>query len=122
MILRNYSKASFLQFVSQTLHTCTVPTISTLLTYHLTTSADPKTTHTLLRRTLTALIHHVSSSDHFSILGESILRRLLEVFQQPNPHVEQVKRGLDIASILLGVRQGSRLTGWRPLMSWFIHH
>lgn len=117
MILRSYSKVFLLQFVSQTLHTCTVPTLSTLLTYHLTTSPDPKITHSLLRRTLTALIHHVSSSDHFSILGESILQRLLEVFKQPNPHVEQVKRGLDIASILLGVRQGSRLTGWWPHMS-----
>ena len=100
-----------IQSVSQTLHTCTPTIYTVLLQYFLSSPANPKSTYTLLRRTLTALIHHVGNADQFSILSESILQQVLAVFKQTNHHVEQLKRALDVCSILLGVRQGSRLTG-----------
>ena len=102
---------SFVQSVSQTLHTCTPFIFTTLLNYYLSSPANSKLTYTLLRRSLTALIHHVDNADQFSILSETILQQVLTIFKQENHDAKMLRRALDVCSILLGVRQGSRLRG-----------
>jgi len=96
------------QSVSQTLHTCTLAIFGPLLSCHL-DSVDPKATYTLLRRSLTALLHHVKGADQFSSLTEICMERFTSTMKEGNE--ERVRRMLNIMSVLIGVRQGARLTG-----------
>ncbi|KAK2463026.1 hypothetical protein APHAL10511_004681 [Amanita phalloides] len=106
--------------VSQTLHTCTSSLIRPLLSHHLTSSARPKSTHLLIRRSLTAFIHHVKSADQFSPIVEividqfdSVLRHYAEaspVDQTVIPTSERFRRALEVVVVPCSVRQGSRLT------------
>ncbi|KAF9524996.1 armadillo-type protein [Crepidotus variabilis] len=95
--------------VSQTLHTCAPSIFVPLLNYHL-SSVNPKPTHTLIRRALTALLHHVRTADQFSTLSEPILQKLSLLLKDPNTKHEELGRMLDVASVIISVRQGSRLT------------
>jgi U3 small nucleolar RNA-associated protein 20 len=115
-----YNQLIPLQSVSQTLHTCTPSIFTILLNYFLSNPAYPKSTQTLIRRSLTALIHHVGNADQFSILSETILQQVLSIFRQSNYDAERLKRALNVSSILLGVRQGSRLTGRQPYWIGFL--
>ena len=114
MFIRYNRLIPFVQSVSQTLHTCTPSIFTILLNYFLSNATNLQSTQTLLRRSLTALIHHVGNADQFSILSETILQQVLLIFKQANYDVKQLGRALDVCSILLGVRQGSRLTGPQP--------
>ena len=99
-----------IQSVSQTLHTCTPSVISPLLTYYLSTE-DPETTYTLIRRTLTALIHHVKNADQFSLLGDVLIQRFKATTTENSKDDEHLRRMLEVVAVPCAVRQGSRLTG-----------
>ncbi|PPQ84329.1 hypothetical protein CVT26_011486, partial [Gymnopilus dilepis] len=118
--------------VSQTLHTCAPSILAPILRYHLfstpSRNPNPRPTYTLLRRALTALIHHVKNAEGFEVVGQvfvdsfvSLLKEVKELKDvknsvdaetegPQNPTVEAYKKMLDIMSILLAVRLGSRLT------------
>ncbi|KAM6502751.1 Armadillo-type fold [Amanita muscaria] len=106
--------------VSQTLHTGTISLFKPLLLYHLTASATPDLTHTLIRRSLTALMHHVKSADQFSPLAELVIGLFDSTLKQyvdqgPScsqysvPLEEQLRRSLEVVAVPCSVRQGSRL-------------
>ena len=52
------------QSVSQTLHTSTASIFTPLLDYHLSTCSNTNTTYTLIRQSLTALVH-VKNAEQF---------------------------------------------------------
>ncbi|OCH91059.1 hypothetical protein OBBRIDRAFT_887230 [Obba rivulosa] len=95
--------------VSQTLHTATPSIFKPLLQYHL-ACADPAASFTLVRRLLTALIHHCKSSEQFTPLADVLLVFFTQVLQASEPDREHLRRILEVVSIACSVRQGSRLT------------
>ncbi|KAG6844945.1 hypothetical protein H0H87_002278 [Tephrocybe sp. NHM501043] len=99
--------------VSQTLHTATPSLFGPLLTTHF-ASEDPEVTHTLIRRALTALIHHVKNHNAFAPLADLLVQRftaLVAGFDATSVDaVERLRRMLEIISIPSAVRQGSRMT------------
>ncbi|KAJ6494813.1 hypothetical protein C8R47DRAFT_384388 [Mycena vitilis] len=105
--------------VSQTLHTSTPSIILPLVNYHLitppSTSADPTPrTYTLLRRVLTALIHHVRNAASFASVGDILVSKFIPLTQGTTPFSEEdlevFRRMMDLISIPAAVRNGSRLT------------
>ncbi|PPQ91255.1 hypothetical protein CVT25_006372 [Psilocybe cyanescens] len=100
--------------VSQTLHTCAPSIFVPLLSYHLSSALDPKPTHTLIRRTLTALIHHVKNAEQFTSVGQILLDRLVLLLKETDTAKEKdvavLKRMLEVVAVVCGVRSGSRLT------------
>jgi U3 small nucleolar RNA-associated protein 20 len=101
------------QSVSQTLHTATTSIFMPLLAYHM-TSEVPEPTYTLIRRALTALIHHVKKADQFTALAELLIGQFTTLSKSTNStspdHIESLRRMLEIISVPTAVRQGSRLT------------
>ncbi len=96
--------------IPQTLHTSTVSICTTLLAYHLSTE-NPEATYTVLRRSLTALVHHVKNAEQFSVLGDLVVRELTKVMNdQDTPNHEILRRLLEVISIPYSVRQGSRMS------------
>ena len=94
------------QSVAQTIHTSGPSLISSCLDYYLAASdEDLGPLSKLLRRTLTALVHHCSKADQFSVVAELLIRRFRDTTE-----VEQSKRMLDLLTVPCSVRQGSRLT------------
>ena len=108
------------QSVSQTLHTCTASLFRPLLIYHITSSTTSERTHTLIRRSLTAFIHHVKSADQFSPVAEILISQFdltlrwysdaSSVSQTTVPVHEQLRRVLEVIAVPCSVRQGSRLS------------
>ncbi|KAH0588866.1 hypothetical protein H2248_004657 [Termitomyces sp. 'cryptogamus'] len=102
---------------SQTLHTATSSIFSSLMEAHL-ASGGPEKTYTLIRRTLTALIHHVKDSSAFAPLADLLFQCFTTTVVGLTPAspsttsdvtIERVRRMLEIMSIPCAVRQGSRL-------------
>jgi hypothetical protein len=101
------------QSVSQTLHTATTSIFTPLLAYHMTSEA-PQPTYTLIRRVLTALIHHVKNAGQFSPLADLLVEQFKDLAKSmdsgsPN-FIESLRRMVEIISVPTAVRQGSRLT------------
>ncbi|KAI0316098.1 armadillo-type protein [Amylostereum chailletii] len=96
--------------VSQTLHTASPSIISPLLSSHLDVS-EASQTHTLIRRVLTALIHHCKGPEQFSPVAEILLSKLIDVNKKDNSNgAEPLRRILGIIAVICSVRQGSRLS------------
>ncbi|KAI0628424.1 armadillo-type protein [Trametes polyzona] len=93
--------------VSQTLHTATPTLIAPLIRYHLSSDA-PNDSFTLVRRVLTALVHHCKGSEQFAPVSEAVVSSYLEVIKAGDE--EQTSRILEVASVVCSVRQGSRMT------------
>jgi hypothetical protein len=87
-----------------------VPLFTTLLAWHLSTD-DHEATYTVLRRSLTALVHHVKNANQFFVLGDFLIS---EVKKAADEHIasnpEKLRRVLEIVSIPYSVREGSRMT------------
>jgi len=101
--------------VSQTLHTCTISIFMPLLEYHLSSSANTSTTNTLIRRTLTALVHHVKNAEQFELLSNLIVQKFSELLKltdiKSESDVERLRKMIEVVGVVCSVRQGSRLTG-----------
>ncbi|KAG2115669.1 armadillo-type protein [Suillus cothurnatus] len=95
--------------VSQTLHTSAGSSMASLIDCHL-TSDRPEMSYTLLRRVLTALIHHCNGPEQFSIVGSLIVDRFCAVSQADNVNHQHLQRAMQITSVVCAVRQGSRLS------------
>lgn len=82
------------------------------------TSETPELTYTLIRRVLTALIHHVKKADQFTPLADLLVGKfasLSKSTQSTSPeHIESLRRMLEIISVPTAVRQGSRLARKSP--------
>ncbi|KAI0764301.1 armadillo-type protein [Trametes elegans] len=93
--------------VSQTLHTATASLITPLIRFHL-SSDVPDDSFTLIRRVLTALIHHCKGPDQFTPVSEAVVSHFFDVVNEGNE--QKIGRALDVASIVCSVRHGSRMT------------
>ncbi|KAL0955556.1 hypothetical protein HGRIS_001795 [Hohenbuehelia grisea] len=97
--------------VSQSLHTATVSLIAPLVEHFLSCD-NPGPVYNLLRRVLTAFIHHVKNADQFAPLADIIVKRYGEVVRAgdaENGH-ERLRRVMELVAIPCAVRQGSRLS------------
>ena len=103
------------QSVSQTLHTSTASIFTPLLEYYLSTSSNTNTTYTLIRRSLTALIHHVKNAEQFESLGDLIVQKFLDILKSTDMNsesdVERLRKMIEAVGVVCSVRQGSRLNG-----------
>ncbi|KAF9449246.1 hypothetical protein P691DRAFT_667809, partial [Macrolepiota fuliginosa MF-IS2] len=96
--------------ISQTLHTSTVSIFTPLLAHYV-SAENPDATYTLLRRSLTALVHHVKNAEQFQVSGDLLVHELTKVVnEQDAPNAEKLRRMLEIVSIPYSVRQGSRMS------------
>ena len=87
------------------LHTCTsllcTPLLyQCLISYHLSDTEDPKPTYKLIRRSLTALIHHGKGADQFSPVGDVIMfiatQKAAELLKEED--VERLSRMMEVTS------------------------
>lgn len=65
---------------------------------------------TLIRRVLTALIHHVKNATGFAVVGDLIVAQFVQAFNNKAEGHHQLARVLEVISIPLAVRHGSRMT------------
>lgn len=101
-----------MQSVSSTLHTTSPPIMGPLIDCYL-SCENPDLLYTLLRRTLTSMIHHCKGAEQFSGIAEILTTQLLTtVSQSPSndAEVERLRRILQLISVVCSVRQGSRLS------------
>ncbi|KAG1762389.1 armadillo-type protein [Suillus occidentalis] len=83
--------------------------MASLIECHL-TSNRPELSYTLLRRVLTALIHHCNGPEHFSIVASLIVDRFCALSQADGINHQHLQRAMQITSVICAVRQGSRLS------------
>ncbi|KAH7929562.1 hypothetical protein BV22DRAFT_1191955 [Leucogyrophana mollusca] len=98
--------------VSQTLHTTTASVMAPLIDFYL-RCERPDALYGLLRRVLTALVHHCKGPEQFSTVAELIVQRLSATANLVDPTdatYERLRRVLQIASVVCAVRQGSRMS------------
>ncbi|KAI6117784.1 armadillo-type protein [Pisolithus thermaeus] len=132
--------------VSHTLHTASPSILGPVIEHYLSaspseSSSDEESLYILLRRTLTALIHHCDGPGQFSSIADVVVKHLEESLSQSHmneseaeervpggsqgqsgqpehqdlAHCERVRKALRLSAIVCGVRQGSRLSV--PLIS-----
>ncbi|THH09644.1 hypothetical protein EW145_g1873 [Phellinidium pouzarii] len=96
--------------VAQTLHTCAPALVLSCLEYHMGASeAQLKTTSKLLRRLLTALIHHCAKAEQFASIAEPLVEKF-ETMADVLYDLEDVRRMMFVLVVPCSVRQGSRLS------------
>ncbi|KZT18582.1 hypothetical protein NEOLEDRAFT_1246369 [Neolentinus lepideus HHB14362 ss-1] len=95
--------------VSQTLHTATTSILTPLLQYHL-ACEESGATYTLLRRPLTAFIHHCKGPEQFTAVADLLVDQFTTMVQTKDKDSETLRRMLEIMAVVCSVRQGSRLT------------
>jgi U3 small nucleolar RNA-associated protein 20 len=110
------------QSVSQTLHTASVHILSAVVDAHLSSSESEQTTK-LLRRTLTALIHHCKSSVEFAAIAQYSVAKLKELGSASSTEndISKLGRLLDVVYFVCAVRNGSRLSRKFPNLSQPAH-
>jgi U3 small nucleolar RNA-associated protein 20 len=99
------------QSVSQTLHTSSAALLKPIFHMHLEGHA-PALTFSLVRRVMTALIHHCKSAVEFTPVTDLVLSILKhEVGRSSDEHKHgRICRTLELAFVACAVREGSRLT------------
>ncbi|TFK50804.1 hypothetical protein OE88DRAFT_1680621 [Heliocybe sulcata] len=95
--------------VSQTLHTAATSIVVSLFKHHL-ACKEPGATYTLLRRLLTALIHHCKGPEQFTVVSDLLLGQFTTLVETEDSKPETLRRVLEIVAVVCSVRQGSRLT------------
>ena len=80
----------------------------TPLIQHYLACDNPDETHTLVRRVLTALIHHCKGADQFAPVSDVIIKLYLDELNTADE--ERIRRVLEVVSVVCSVRQGSRMT------------
>ncbi|KAI0705265.1 armadillo-type protein [Cerioporus squamosus] len=93
--------------VSQTLHTVTASLVTPLLEYYLSCD-DSEDAFTLVRRVLTALIHHCKGAEQFSPVSDAVVKKYTENVKGSDE--ERIRRILEVVSVVCSVRQGSRMS------------
>ncbi|KAH7909651.1 armadillo-type protein [Hygrophoropsis aurantiaca] len=98
--------------VSQTLHTTTPTVMAPLIDFYLGCDT-PEAMYGLLRRVLTALIHHCKGPEQFSPVADLVVERFSVVAKLVDPigtDQERLRRVVQITSVICAVRQGSRMS------------
>ncbi|KIJ13504.1 hypothetical protein PAXINDRAFT_100613 [Paxillus involutus ATCC 200175] len=98
--------------VSQTVHTTAPSLVAPVIDCYL-TCESPNMLHTLLRRTLTSIIHHCRGAEQFSSIADVVIARFSTATSQPpssEAELEHLRRVLHLAAFVCSVRQGSRLS------------
>ncbi|KAF5389929.1 hypothetical protein D9757_003643 [Collybiopsis confluens] len=98
--------------VSQTLHTVTPTLFAPLLEFHL-SCEESDSSFTLVRRILTAFIHHVKGPEQFSSIADIVIKEFTKKTSEatgPENGGEPLRRIVEVAAVLASVRNGSRLT------------
>ncbi|KAI5120165.1 hypothetical protein M0805_008432 [Coniferiporia weirii] len=96
--------------VAQTLHTCSPTLVLSCLDFYLITGPDQlEKAFTLLRRLLTALVHHCAKADQFALIAGPLVEKFVEMAES-TCNVEDAKRMLAVLVVPCSVRQGSRLS------------
>ncbi|KAI0035598.1 armadillo-type protein [Vararia minispora EC-137] len=93
--------------VSQTLHTTAPSIIKPLLTLHL-MNAHPSATHMLLRRIITALIHHCKGVEQFAPVADVLVEDFVDAVAVGESGT--LERIIGVVTVAASVRQGSRLS------------
>jgi U3 small nucleolar RNA-associated protein 20 len=106
-VLPKLSILTSLRSVSQTLQSAG-SLITSLIDCHL-TSDTADLSYTLLRRVLTALVHHYNGSEQFSVVANLVVDRFCTLSQAKDMNYQQLQRAMQITSVVCSVRQGSRL-------------
>ena len=92
-----------------------------LIDAHLSTATEEsEIISRLLRRVLTALIHHCSTAEQFSPISELVIGRFMKIINEKekiDSNVDQLRKTLDLVVVICTVRKGSRLSR-KP----FLHH
>ena len=96
-----------LQSVSQTLHTVTA-SLTTPLLEHYMSCDSAEDGYTLVRRVLTALIHHCKGAEQFSPASDVVVNTYLETVKGADE--ERTRRILEVVAVVCSVRQGSRMS------------
>ncbi|KAF5369330.1 hypothetical protein D9758_002676 [Tetrapyrgos nigripes] len=94
--------------VSQSLHTVTITLVGPLIKYYLICD-NLDDTYTLIRRVLTAFIHHVKGPEQFSSVADLVVQAL-NTNTIGTETEELLSRALELAALVASVRNGSRLT------------
>ncbi|CCM06042.1 uncharacterized protein FIBRA_08288 [Fibroporia radiculosa] len=96
---------------SQTLHTTTASILASLLRNHL-HSTSPDASFTLVRRVLTALIHHCKGAEQFAFVADVVVAQFVDCTQSIADDANRLRITgmLEITTVMCAVRQGSRLT------------
>ncbi|KAF9038274.1 hypothetical protein BDZ89DRAFT_1061276 [Hymenopellis radicata] len=95
--------------VSQTLHTTTPTIITPLVEYYISCPQDvQEPTYHLIRRVLTALIHHVKNAAGFAPVGDFLCQKALT--HNLDGDEEALRRLLEVLSVACSVRHGSRMS------------
>ena len=85
-----------------------------MISYHLSDTEDPKPTYKLIRRSLTALIHHVKGAEQFSPVGDVVMNMFITtqkaVDLSKEEDIERLSRMMEVTSVVASVRHGARLT------------
>ncbi|KAH8110477.1 hypothetical protein DFH11DRAFT_1547369 [Phellopilus nigrolimitatus] len=96
--------------VAQTLHTCAPTLVGSCLDYYLTGNADElESVEKLLRRLLTALIHHCAKAEQFSPAADQLLQKFVSI-TDAGCNSEDARRMLNVLAVPCSVRHGSRLS------------
>ena len=103
--------------VSQTLHTVTPTVIRPLLRYYFSTAANSEALEdafTVIRRTMTALIHHCKTADQYTPITDILLEQLSLVtslkITEAETDMDHTGRVLNVLTVLCSVRSGSRIS------------
>ena len=86
--------------------------ITPLLKVHL-QSQISASTHTCLRRLLTALIHHCKGAEQFAPVSNLLVEEFISMARrvESDEHTDALNRLIEIIAIVSSVRQGSRIAG-----------
>lgn len=96
--------------ISQTMHTSTPSVLGPLLTYHLSCD-NPEPTFMVIRRVLTALIHHIKDAEQFALLADVLVQQFTPISKTTmRDDPERLRRMLEVVSVTTSVRQGSCFT------------
>ncbi|KIJ63496.1 hypothetical protein HYDPIDRAFT_133895 [Hydnomerulius pinastri MD-312] len=98
--------------VSQTVHTTSPSLIAPVIDHYL-SCESPDLLYSLLRRTLTSIIHHCKGAEQFSGIADVVVARFSAATSQApstDAELERLRRVLLLTALVCGVRQGSRLS------------
>ena len=97
-----------MQSVAQSLHTCAIHIVATCIEIKLNISPEinDEASATLIRRLLTALVHHCAKPEQFSAIADMLVKKAELVGDDE----EALGRLLDPLFVICSVRGGSRLT------------
>lgn len=112
-VFENATDWTLRQSASHTLHISSAALLQAILDFHMSPSNEtPQRSEQLLRRILTALVHHCSQPEQFTPIASLLLQKLSCVAEEDPAqdlyYDETVRRILEVISVPCSARKGSR--------------